>query len=265
MLGSKTFPVNIGTQTSIPRSRIKKDKDGRYMLEESVSSGMMRKPGETLETLLHSDLVRRNMSLIEGGVPSYCRKPKSYLVQELHRCGYPDDDTEGGFTRLEELTVEEMAVLLHEAHSTLHLKLWGDHGPIDGKSHVLFLFTIRFHPWQFSQEVSDTDLRSIRKQFEAVVRCVFVCRMSSDLGTTLGAIQAVGREFHEEKVTIDLNKGEGAKQRNITAMLRWSIGDLKWLAGCAMLQCGGNSPETRCLPTSPLPRKSFVDYTRYRH
>ena len=168
---------------------------------------------------------------------------------------YPDDCPDL-FPPLESLKQKQLAELLHKVHSSFKLSIWGDHGPIDGRSHVLYLQMIRFYPFQFA---GYRDPNILYKHFEHEVHPILVCRMSSEQSVTLASMRTVG----------DLYRNEGMKNVilapgcSINGSLRWARGDLAFLAHVAMVQKGGNGKSSYCLPTSAIQRGDYPNYVMY--
>ena len=203
---------------------------------------------------------------------------KADLVRELVHAGYPTDFPASVFKPLDTMTNNELATMLHSARHTLHLQLWGDHGPVDGKSHVMFVQSIRFHRFQFKRDLSVAKVSMIQKKLDSSVKIIMICHMTSALAPTLGAANFVGTlykdlyEGRKVKVSgdrpqkmpqgVDDRPRQQLNEHAFNAVIRWCTGDLKWQSSIGMLQQGGSGPDSYVLPSSYLSRKEYVDYAK---
>lgn len=247
------FPVDLGRDVTLPFTRLKRTKAG-YDYVPSAHKGVVFPPDKYFEELL---IKYRNDWACIGDVAAYNELPKHQLKNMLVASGYPTD-CPNLFKHPNKMTKVELAEKVHYAHSTFHFCVWGDHGPVDGKSHVLFLHSMRFHNFQI-KSFNVADRRQMYFEFQHLMKTIMICRMTSKSDITLGAMRAVADEYKALwQNGIDLEfQHQAIKFRGL---FRWATGDLAFLASAAMVQKGGSSPNSYCLPASPIMRKDYSNF-----
>ena len=250
----KSYKVDMGQVLNIPTNRYKKFPNGSYEIEAISHVAYQFNPWRILaDTVTES---RAKLSLLAGGAVVYKRQSIEILRQGLQRCGYPADCPDV-IKPLNLMNKEELANALFKAHSTFNVAVWGDHGPIDGRSHLLFLQNTRFYPFQF-EESNDATKAAIYNVLEHTVRPVLVCRMGNEQHLTLAAMRKVGDLYKDR-----LMQNVALEGKVVSGVFRWAKGDLSFLASVAMVQKGGNGANSFGFPFSALRKKDYTNYPLY--
>ena len=257
------YPVNMGIKLEMkPTGTLKVSKEWGYEVVETKHCGRVfgvaHLIGEVLDPFAGKLEIRKTREFYLNN------HDKEWVLNKLVAAGYPTD-CDGLVDSLSSMTREALVDVYIAALSTVQLSLWGDHGPIDGKSHIMFVQTVHLKRFQFKEEVTDSEFQLISSRLATEVRPVLVCRMSSALQPSLGACNALGEMFKPllNNLSIKVPYGTGPDEvHTYNVIIRWATGDLKFQQMCCMIQCAGNGADSCTHPSTPLPRKFYDKFAR---
>lgn len=240
----------MGSDISIPVRRLEFNRGAsEYQLVLHNHFGLLSSPAAVFQQRILP--VLKPFLQLEGDVGCYERKTKRELEKLLYETGYPRSDP--NFLSPKHMNVKVLAKLVHGMHSTIFVSLWGDHGPIDGKSHVLFTQSYVYHRYLFKPEVKQETLRMLEREMQQP-DTVAVCRLTSETDVSVAAMRIVG-DSYRNAAAVEYQDG-----KFLHIKIRFYTGDLKWLAIVAMILQGGCSAYSYPHPTTELAYPDFRSF-----
>ena len=198
----------------------------------------------------------RRYGFLAKTIRQYKAMQVAELVALLRKTGYgmghmEHSDRRGGafdFTQSGEEDREELAQHVHDAHTTIHLCLWGDNADLAGHDHAAFLWHVVYYEWQWESkeafQLERPNLHMIARSGadrQSITQCI--ARLTEDFLLLEGVDVPVGRTFARVRV-------------------KYCLGDEHFLAPAAGLIGSGHAATSYSSITSTACRGAFKDWSR---